>query len=48
MRVRRLVFLSSQHLAQTEVHIVPGMVYCWQIRSTFQSNCGHTTMYYYV
>ena len=24
VRVRRLVFLSSQHLAQTEVHMVPG------------------------
>ena len=25
VRVRRLVFLSSQHLAQTEVHMIPGM-----------------------
>ena len=27
VRVRRLVFLSSQHLAQTEVHMIPGMFY---------------------
>ena len=25
VRVRRLVFLNSQHLAQTEVHMIPGM-----------------------
>ena len=25
VRVRRLIFLSSQHLAQTEIHMVPGM-----------------------
>ena len=28
VRVRRLVFLTSQHLAQTEVHMVPGMFLC--------------------
>ena len=27
VRLRRLVFLSTQHLAQTEVHMVPGKLY---------------------
>jgi hypothetical protein len=26
VRLRRLVFLTSQHLAQTEVHMIPGTI----------------------
>ena len=31
VRLRRLVFLTSRHLAQTEVHMVPGNVHACTI-----------------
>ena len=29
VRLRRLIFLTCQHLAQTEVHMIPGMYTSW-------------------